>query len=75
MHGGEKGYRAFVGEMEKKNQQEQSHNMMELILNLEKDFSSIQQEGCFESSKESIYGLSDLKKKCHQNSKIEPKAK
>ena len=51
--------------------------MMNLIMNLEKDFSSIQhEEGGFEFSKEFIYGLSDLKKKSDKNnSKLEAKTK
>jgi len=48
---------------------EKSEGMMKLILNLEKDFSSIHQEsGDHDFSKESIYGLSDLKKKSDKNS-------
>jgi hypothetical protein len=43
--------------------------MLKLILNLEKDFSSIHQDipNDDDFSKESIYGLSDLKKKSDRN--------
>lgn len=64
--------------MQKKSaKKQQSENMKNLILNLEKDFSSIQQEQePFQYSKESIYGLSDLKRKSDRNqSKIETKPK
>lgn len=50
--------------------------MKDLILNLEKDFSSIQEDNPCEYSKESIYGLSELKKKSDKNnSKIDLKIK
>jgi len=46
--------------------------MMKLILNLEQDFSSIQQEHVLDFTTESTYGLSDLKKKFDKNnSKLE----
>ena len=54
--------------------------MINMILNLEKDFSSIHQEKeeSDDFSKESIYGLSDLKKKSEKNSsriELKPKEK
>lgn len=50
--------------------------MIKFIINIEKDFSSIHQEPLSDFSKESIYGLSELKKKSeHHNSKLEPAAK
>lgn len=50
--------------------------MLKFVLNLEQDFSSIQQEEALDFSKESNYGLSDLKKKSdRKNSKIELKLK
>ncbi len=76
-HDTKKTYKAFLEEMEKKKggrESEKSEGLLKLILNLEKDFSSIHQEveQLADFSKESIYGLSDLKKKSERNaSKIE----
>jgi len=40
-----KGYKAFISEMEKKGEgRKKEQDMMNMILNLEKDFSSIQQD-------------------------------
>ena len=62
--------------MEQRGEGEKSEGMLNFILNLEKDFSSIQQEEGCDFSKESIYGLSELKKKSERNpSKVEPKPK
>lgn len=50
--------------------------MIRFIINIERDFSSIHQEPMNDFSKESIYGLSELKKKSeHHHSKLEPAAK
>ena len=67
-----------MAEMERKGEgRDKEQGMLNMILNLEKDFSSIHEDGsCLEMDKEAVYGLSEIKRKSDKNTpKLEHKPK